>query len=454
LSNNVIKVNPRMVALNALMRIEQGEFSHVVIRDTLDENTTLSRQDKAFIKRLVTGTMNNKLQLDYILKQFIEKDLKKIKPVVLLILRSAVYQMLYMDTVPDNAACNEAVKLTEKKRFQGLKGFVNGVLRNVARNKDKISNFDNIADVNTRISVKYSTPLWLVDMWLEEYGRELTEKMLSAFDKESLVTIRVNPTKATLTELEDNLNNEQVSYEKHPYLEEAFVITNIDNIQTLTAFQKGLFQIQDVSSMIVGVAAAFKEGQKVLDICAAPGGKSMHAAALVGKSGQVISNDLTEKKAQLIRENALRQGFENITTTVMDACEYKPEYEEAFDVVIADVPCSGLGVIGRKSDIKYRVTRTDIDALVELQRKILANAYRYVKQGGTLMFSTCTVNKNENDANVKWLRENYNLKLVDFSMELQPPLSEEASVKEGYLQLIPGKHLTDGFFLAKFCKET
>lgn len=451
--SNQTKVNTRRIALEALLKIEAGEFSHVVVRDVLDKNHELARIDRAFIKRLITGTGSYKIQLDYILSQFISKDLCKLKPAILQILRMAVYQMLYMDSVPDNAACNEAVKLAEKKGLGALKGFVNGVLRNIARNKDKAFSFENITDKTTYFSVKYSAPVWLVKLWITEYGEDLTEKMLAAFLEESLITIRVNTAVCSVDECKKALEAEKIEFSEHEYLPEALIIKNADNISKSLCFNMGYFQIQDVSSMLVGVAAGYKKGMKVLDICAAPGGKSMHAASLVGKEGMVISNDLTEKKVRLIEENAKRERLDNIKTKVSDACEFVPEYEETFDVVIADVPCSGLGVIGRKNDIKYRVKESDIDELVILQRKILNNAVRYVKKGGILMFSTCTVNRKENDGNVKWLQESFGLKPVDFIENLGNPLCDEEAVKEGYLQLFPGRHLTDGFFVAKLYKE-
>lgn len=451
--SNQVKINTRMVALNALLKIQKGEFSHVVLRESLDANSDISRIDRAFIKRLVTGTESCKIQLDYILKKFISKDLCKLKPAVLQILRMAVYQMLYMDSVPDNAACNEAVKLAEKKGLTGLKGFVNGVLRNIARNKEKAFSFDDIKDRPSFLSVKYSAPLWLVKMWNSEYGEEITELMLAKFLDESFVSIRVNTAVTNIEHCKEALSAEGIEFENHPYLEEAFIIKNADNIASTKSFKQGMFQIQDVSSMLVAMAADLRPGQKVLDICAAPGGKSMHAASLVGPEGLVVSNDLTEKKVKLIEENAHRQRLNNIKTTVSDACQFNPDYEEAFDVVIADVPCSGLGVIGRKSDIKYRVKEEDIDALLKLQREILSNAVRYVNKGGTLMFSTCTVNRKENDSNLKWLKERFGLKTKDFSDTLKEPLCKEPSVKEGFIQMIPGKHLTDGFFVAKLIKE-
>ena len=450
---NQIKVNTRRIALEALLKIEAGEFSHVVIKDTLDKNSELERIDRAFIKRLITGTNSYKIQLDYILGQFINKDLCKLKPAILQILRMAVYQMLYMDSVPDNAACNEAVKLTEKKGLGALKGFVNGVLRNIARNKDKVLDFKQIKDAVKNISVTYSMPEWLVKMWVDEYGTDTTKEMAERFLEESFLSIRVNTAVCSVDECTAALESEKIEYEAHPYVDGAFIIKNADNISKSKAFEQGYFQIQDISSMLVGVAASYEKGMKVLDICAAPGGKSTHAASVIGETGLVLSNDLTEKKVKLIEENAKRLKLDNIKTTVSDACVFIQEYEEAFDVVIADVPCSGLGVIGRKSDIKYRVTISDIEELCKLQKKILENAVRYVKKGGTLMFSTCTVNHRENNDNFMWLKEACGLRPVDFSGELKAPLSNEASVKEGYLQLIPGKHLTDGFFVAKFCKE-
>lgn len=451
--NSKEKTNTRLLSLNALLKIEKGEFSHIVLRSLLEEYSELSRTDRAFIKRLVNGTEGYKLQLDYIIEQYVAKDLKKLKPVIRQILRMGVYQILYMDSVPDSAACNESVKLAEKKGLGALKGFVNGVLRNIARNNNKALDFSKIKDKNRYLSIKYSMPLWLVSLWCKEYGEEACIKIMESFLEESLLNVRVNTSLIDVETCKKRLSDEAVDFEKHLYLDEALTIKNADNISSLKSFNEGLYQIQDISSMLVGVAADYKAGDRVLDICAAPGGKSMHAAALVGNSGEVVSNDVSEKKVSLIRENAKRQRLSNIITSVHDASVFIPEYEESFDVVIADVPCSGLGVIGRKEDIKYRITREDINSLVVLQRSILKNAARYVKVGGVLIFSTCTINKSENDANLKWLEENTDLKRMSMSGLFREPLDSEESIKNGYLQLMPGIHKTDGFFLAKLCKE-
>lgn len=356
-----------------------------------------------------------------------------------------------MDKVPASAACNEAVKLAQKKGFYSLKNFVNGVLRSVTRGIDSVE-YPNPANVMEYLSVKYSMPRWIVKKWVDEFGQETTEKMLGDFLKARPMTVRFKTNRIDPQTIIDSLNRQGVTVKAAPYLPYAYEINNYNHLQALEAFQKGWIYVQDVSSMLVTEVAAPDPGDYVVDLCAAPGGKSMHVADKMGDLGIVEARDLTANKVALLEENIHRLNLINVNAIQADATIYDSGLETKADIVLADVPCSGLGVIGKKPDIKYNLTSIQQEELVILQRKILHNAAAYVKPGGTLIYSTCTVSAKENQNNVNWFVANYPFVLED----LDPYLPEELhtkTTKDGYLQLIPGVHKTDGFFLARMRKE-
>ncbi len=446
-------VNIRELALLALLEMQQeGKQSHRVMNSVLEKYGYLPRQDRAFFSRLCRGTLEYRPQLDYILDQYSSVKTKKMKPVIREILRMAVYQLYYMDQVPDSAAVNEAVKLAVKKGFRSLKGFVNGVLRTAAREKQNLK-FPGEDQPLHRLEVQYCMPEYLAAKWLNTYGPEQAAAICRAFLEEKPLTVRLrdhgsdSEREAILRELREA----GVTAQPAPYLKEAVILSGCDQLQFLPAFYEGKLQVQDVSSMLAVTCADIRPGQKVLDLCAAPGGKTVFAADLAGDQGLVISRDLTEQKIELIRENLERCRINNVRTEVRDASVRDPELENSMDVVIADVPCSGYGVIGRKPDIKYRASRENQEELVQLQRAVLANAASCVKPGGVLLFSTCTIAKEENEDNVRFIREELGL----FSESLDPFLPEElkgGSAAEGYLQLLPGTHACDGFFIARFRK--
>ena len=360
--------------------------------------------------------------------------------------------MLYMDSVPDSAVCNEAVKLARKKGFYNLTGFVNGVLRKVAREYGSIR-FPQKSQPVEYLSVMYSMPVWLVERFLAEYGFEKTEKMLEAFLEESPTTIRIREHLVEKQAVLESLEKQKVTVEKAPYVENAYYLKNYDYLPALEAFRMGSIQVQDVSSMLVAEVADPREGDYVIDLCAAPGGKSLCIADKLKGTGRVDARDISRTKTDLIRENAIRQNFLNVVVTEKDATELDYEALEKADILLADVPCSGLGVIGRKTDIKYNISQAGIQELAALQRKILEQASTYVKPGGTLIYSTCTITKEENLDNVQWFIENYPYELES----LDPYLCEELrgeTTKKGYLQLLPGVHRCDGFFLARLKRKT
>lgn len=445
-------VNPRELIVDMLIEItKNGEYSHVVIGQTLEKYQFLSKADRAFLKKVTNGTIEQMIYIDYILNHYSKVKVNKMKPMIRAILRSSVYQLYFMDRIPSSAVCNEAVKLTAKRGFQNLKGFVNGVLRTIVREgcKEILPRKEHITEY---LSVKYSAPQWLVTQWMKEYGEEKTERMLAYFLEEKNTTIRCNKSKITSIELKEKLVEDGVKNIVEAPLSYAFEISGYDYLAGLSSFREGLFAVQDLSSMLVAEAAGVVENNVCIDVCAAPGGKTLHVADKLGGTGKVLCGDISQRKAEKIMENVQRMGFENVAVHVWDATEFEEELKDTADIVLADVPCSGLGVIGRKPDIKFKMNIESMQALIPLQREILSNVKNYVKPGGVLMFSTCTVNEKENRENVEWFVEEYpEFQLEDFSNQM--PQTIKPLVKNGQLQLLPGECNTDGFFIAKLRRK-
>lgn len=445
MANNV---NTRELILGILLEVNKdGEQSHVAIRRVLEKYQYLGKQERAFITRICEGTIENKIKIDYILNQFSSVKVGKMKPVIREILRSSIYQILWMDSVPSSAICNEAVKLAKKKGFFNLAGFVNAVLRKAAKEAENIP-FPKKENRVEYLSVMYSMPKWLVEKWMKDYGEESTEKMLKAFLTKKPVTVRIRQFRTEEEVILENLKKQGIRVEKAPYVPHAYRISGYDYLSAIGDFRLGNLLVQDVSSMLAGEIAGFEKDNYVIDLCAAPGGKSLYAADKLMGTGLVDSRDVSDYKAALIEENVQRAGIENIKVSVKDATVLDHECVEKADIVLADVPCSGLGVIGKKSDIKYNMTAAKQQELVKLQRQILENASCYVKPGGVLIYSTCTIGEAENQENVRWFTENFPYKLES----LEPYLCEElhgTTASEGYLQLLPGVHDCDGFFIAR-----
>ncbi|MDO4599160.1 MAG: 16S rRNA (cytosine(967)-C(5))-methyltransferase RsmB [[Ruminococcus] gnavus] len=445
------QVTERELVLAILMEVtQQNVYSHLALNSVLEKYQYLEKKERAFITRVTEGTLEHMIELDYILNQFSKVKVNKMKPVIRNILRSAVYQLKYMDSVPDSAVCNEAVKLAVKKGFGTLRGFVNGVLRNVARGLDQV---EYPKEEIPRLSVCYSMPEWILSLWEKSYDLSAIETMLQAFQKETPVTIRCNLAKTTPEELKQSLEQEGVTVTLHPYLSYAFWIQGYDHLAELSSFQKGEFYVQDISSMLVGEIAAPNAGDRVIDVCAAPGGKALHIAEKLQGTGSVEARDLSPYKVGLIEENIERSGLTNIRAVQQDATMFDLTSEETADLVIADLPCSGLGVLGKKTDLKYKATEQGTKELAELQKEILKNAARYVRHGGALIYSTCTINPAENMENVHWfLKEFPEFTVAPIADKLCPGLRK--SVQEtGCLQLLPGIHDSDGFFIARFEKK-
>lgn len=411
------EINTRDIVLNILMDVETGRaFSNVALSKALRQNQFSDKLERAFITRLAEGTIEKKITLDYIINCFSKTKINKCKPLIRCLLRMGAYQIMYMDAVPDSAACNEAVKLAKKHGFGNLSGFVNGVLRSISRGKANITFPSEKDDRAYAISVKYSMPQWLVEKILEDY-KENGERIIAASFDDRATTIRVNTTKTTKEELKKLLEAAGIKVAYGYYDDRALLIDNYDFIRKIPGYKQGLFVVQDESSMCAIRAAGIKQGDIVIDFCAAPGGKTTLAAEYSGESGKVYSMDISEDKLLLIAENTKRLGLNNVCISCHDATE---PIDIVGDIVIADVPCSGLGIIGRKNDIKYKVTEEGIKELIPIQRNILNNAAKHVKAGGTLLYSTCTINPKENRDNVdSFLAEHKDYCLVEDRLFLQ-----------------------------------
>ena len=430
-------INTREVILDALMEIlEKGQYSHLVMQGVLTKYGYLEKQERSFIKRVCEGTIEQKIRLDYVIDQFSKTKVKKMKPLIRTLMRMATYQILFMDAVPDSAVCNESVKLATKRGFGPLKGFVNGVLRTIAREKEAIKYPEREKDAVSYLSVRYSMPEEIIRLWQKQYGEVQTEQMLEALLKKRPLTIRVDE---RLSEKEkEELFREMKEAGIEPWETEltyVYALSGVDRVSSIPGYEEGRFTVQDLGSAMVVEMAGICEGDLIVDVCAAPGGKATHAAVKTGSSGQVIARDLTEYKVSLIEENIERLGLSNIEAQVFDATCPDKEMEGKADVVIADLPCSGLGVIGRKGDIKYRVTTDSLTEVSQLQKDILSVVQAYVKPGGILVYSTCTVNRGENEENKEWFLSNY-------------PFEEE---KERLM--LPGKDGSDGFYMVRMRRK-
>lgn len=429
------KVNTRDLVVEILLLVTRdGQYSHIALNQVLEKYQYLDKSDRAFITRVTEGTLERMIELDYITDQFSKVKVKKMKPVIRAIVRSAVYQLKYMDSVPDSAVCNEAVKLAVSRGFGGLRGFVNGVLRSIARNLDSVQYPPE--GTKEYLSVRYSMPPWILEQWLAWYTPEQVEQMLRNFLEEKPTSIRCNLHQISREDLKRKLAGEGVKAEEVPELPCALLISGYDYLGALPSFQEGDFQVQDISSMLVAERANPREGDYIIDVCAAPGGKALHLADKLRGTGMVQARDISDYKVGLIWDNIRRAGMENIEAVRWDATVLDEESVEKADIVIADLPCSGLGVLGRKSDLKYRMTREGEKELAALQRQILSQVWRYVKPGGKLVYSTCTINREENEENAAWFQAEY----PEFRL-----VSEE--------QLPPGQQAGDGFYIAVFVRK-
>ncbi|MGN0160926.1 MAG: 16S rRNA (cytosine(967)-C(5))-methyltransferase RsmB [Lachnospiraceae bacterium] len=440
-------VNLRAIVLDILVEVnEKNGYSHVVQNNALRKFQYLDKSERGFISRLAEGTLEKQIYVDYVIDSFSKVKVKKMKPLIRNLMRMSVYQILFMDGVPDSAACNEAVKLVQQRNFGTLKGFVNGVLRNIARNKDHL-------EEPKELSVRYSMPEWIIDQWKEQYDEKTLKTMLESFEEERPTYVRYNTLLKPEQDITRSLGDQGVTVEAVWGIPHAYKISGYDYLESLQAFRQGFINVQDISSMLVALVANPKKGDTVLDVCAAPGGKSMHVAMMMSGTGCVEARDLSENKVWMMQDTVERMGLSNVKTAVKDARKLYDEDVERGDIVLADLPCSGLGIIGRKADIKYKMTYEKEKELAALQREILATVAQYVKKGGRLVYSTCTIDFMENEENYEWIKEHLGLVPVNIKDYIPEWIRKDNETAErGFIQLLPGIHGTDGFFISCFEK--
>lgn len=445
----------RETALEILLEAEKtGAFAENLLRGVLGKYDYENPRQKALLKRLTEGTLERLLTLDFCLDSVSSVKTERMKPLIRCLLRLSAYQILFLESVPDRAACSEAVRLAKKRGFSRLSGFVNGVLRSLAREKGSFVWPDARKEPVRALSVAYSVPEWIVSLWIGQYGQERTEKMLKALLIPRPVTIRFRSdiTEKRREETVARFRERGITAERHPLYPGAWTLDGCEGVASLPGFSEGQFYAQDVSSMLAVETAGILPGMRIIDLCGSPGGKAVLAAEKAGREGRVLTGDISEKKTARIWENAERMRCENLEIRVWDAGRKQPGLEKWADVVLADVPCSGLGVLGRKKEIRYRVQPEDLMALRKLQREILTASADYVRPGGVLLYSTCTVNREENEEMVRFLTESFPFEAESLDPWL-PECLHSRETKEGGCQLFAGDFNTDGFFMARLRRK-
>lgn len=445
----------RETALKILHDISRkGAYSNIALGKHLDD-ANLNELDRSFITELVYGTVKWKLTIDWIIGNYSKIKTDRISPWIMDILRLGIFQIFFLDKIPVSAACNESVELAKKYGHKASGGFVNGIMRTVARENEKrmIAFPRKENDLLQYLSIKHSFPKWLASEWNELFGSDFTEELMMASNNRPEFCVRANLTKTTRDELIKTLKDEGISAEKGIYAEEAVILKNPSSITRLDAFKKGFFQVQDESSMLVGRVLDPQPGELVVDVCSAPGGKSTHLAEMMKNKGTVIARDIHAHKIRLIEDASARLGLDIIKTELFDALEFDDRIKEKADRVLADVPCSGLGIIRRKPDIKWSREAEERKEIIELQKRILRCAAGYVKPGGTLVYSTCTIGPWENEDIVdEFLGENKDFEYDDLGRLLPERLKEDRTEK-GYIHLYPNLHGVDGFFISRLVRK-
>ena len=438
--------NARDTALGVLVSCRTaGAWADAALKAQLRRDG-LSGAEAALCSRIVYGVMQDRLLLDFYLGSYCSQKIDHLQPPLAEILRIGAYQILFLDKVPDSAAVNQAVEQAKANGRDKASGLVNAVLRQVSRNKNDLPLIPDRDEVQY-LSIRYSHPKWLVKRLLALLGREEAEAALAADNATAPLTVQINPLKTTVEDLTAELESSGVIVRKHPWVPGCLELEHAGDLTALAPFQDGKFLVQDPAARLVSQIAGVEPGMRVLDVCAAPGGKSFSAAFAMEDQGEILACDLHENKLKRIREGAERLGLACIQTTAADGRVFRPEWEAAFDVVLVDAPCSGFGIIRKKPDVRYKKP-DDLFALPVIQRAILDNAARYVRPGGTLVYSTCTILPEENEGvSDSFLAEHPDFCRTPFS--LSGPVGET----EGQVTLWPHRHGTDGFYICRMTRN-
>ena len=437
----------RKIALDALLRVEGGGYSNLVLDHALDE-AQCSPLDAAFATQLFYGVLEKRITLDAILSHFSKTPVDALSPIARMCLRMGLYQIQYMDKVPDSAAVNESVNLVKRSREGRASGYVNGVLRALLRCEDRAALLD-VSDVRERLSLKSSAPLWLVDHLCGAYGERCAEELFAACVGRPPLHLRVNPLRTDPQELCDRLSKQGIQAKPSTDCPDAVTVQKgIGSLERLDAYREGLFHVQDLASQYCCMALDPKPGERLLDCCAAPGGKSFTLAEMMQNQGELTSMDLYESKVGLIRQGAARLGLSCICASAGDASQANASLGN-FDKICCDVPCSGLGIIRRKPEIRYKNVAI-LDNLPEMQYRILCINADRLRVGGRLVYSTCTLNPAENEAIIS----RFLLEHPDFApVQVLPQLIRRHGEGSYHITLFPHIHHTDGFFIAAVTKR-
>lgn len=443
------KKNVRETALDILEAVEKKQsYSNLLLNHAIKKNE-LEQKDIPLLTELTYGTLQRKITLDYYLAPFVGG--KKLEGWVRQLLRLTLYQMVYLDKIPDRAAIFEAVEIAKRRGHKGIAAMVNGVLRSIQR--EGLPSFAEISDPLERLAVMTSHPLWLVKRWADQFGLPATKEMCELNLTAPAVTGRVNETKISREDCLALLTEEGFTVKASEVVPEAIICLK-GNLAHSKAFATGLVTIQDESSMLVAHALGIAEGQRVLDACAAPGGKSTHIAEKLKGTGEVLSLDLHEHKVKLIHENAARLGLENIQCRVLDSRNVQDHFQkESFERILLDAPCSGLGVMRRKPDLKYSKNVEDIRKLQEIQLSLLESVAPLLKKDGIIVYSTCTIDKEENHNVVKVFLEKHPEFTFDLTLKERLPEKVRGFVDGGELQILPQYLNSDGFYIACMRKK-
>lgn len=428
----------------------EGSYSNLKINEIMG-NDQLSAVDRHLCTEIVYGVLQHLFLLDFYIAQMSSLKLKKISPYVMTILRCGIYQILYLDRVPDSAVCNQSVDLAKKFAHLAASGFVNGLLRNIVRNKEHLP-CPNTGDFVKDLSITYTIDPSLIQLWVEQYGEELVGGLIPSFNQIQDTTIRHNFLVCTEEDLLSQLQQENVTVSKSDKVPHAFIIRYSGDISKLPSYEKGLFTVQGLASQLCGILVDAQPQETVIDLCSAPGGKSFLCAQMMQNTGKVYSFDIHNHKLDLIKKGACRLSFTNIETFLGDGTVLNTQLVGQADRVLVDAPCSGLGTIAKKPDIRFK-TANSIKELPSLQLKILSNGSQYVKNNGILVYSTCTINKKENEEVIEqFLQKNPKFELCDITKDLSSSFAQNQE-REGMITLFPHIHHTDGFFICKMRRK-
>ena len=448
-----IKINAREVALTVINEVEvNGAYANIALAREINRRTSqgqLSDQDRRFITELVYGTVKAGATLDWMLGLYLSRPLTKVAPVIKNILRLGLYQLFFLDKIPPSAACNQAVELAKKYGHAGTVKFVNGVLRSAARTPEKVVYPDLSKEPIQHLALKYFHPAWLIERWVSRLGIFACEALCRCNNTTPPLSLRTNTLHINRSDLLKRLAEEGVTCEPSVWSPEGIICSGHPALGTLKSLQAGLCQVQDESSMLVAHILGPRPGEFIIDACGAPGGKSTHIAALLGNTGQVLSTDIYEHKLDITRENASRLSLDNIKTQALDAVNLGSMFPQQADRVLVDAPCSGLGVLRRKPDSRWRKSAAMLKDLPKLQTAILNSAAECVKPGGVLVYSTCTTEPEENQEVVQAFLDSH----PEFSLNQTGQYLPGQKRPESMLQLWPHTDGVDGFFIARLSRQ-